>query len=148
MLANLFIVWSEFYETKIPILDEQHRGLVATINSLFYFMNECGIGEMKKDQACNVFKPTLAALEYYRDIHFLTEEFLMETTGYPRVKDHKLLHEKFRADTTRLIAKSRKTLDPHELLVLFKNWWTDHVRIADQAYESHLQAALQMPGKL
>lgn len=140
MATNLFIVWSKSYETDIPILDEQHRGLVGTINSLFYFMNE----HRKSD----AIKPTLAALEHYRDIHFSTEENLMEATDYPQINEHKLEHEKFRAETALLLAKSRKTLNPHQLLTFFKTWWIDHVRVADQAYESHLQAALKKLGKL
>jgi len=34
----LYIVWSDNNELGIPIIDEQHRAIISTINSLHYFM--------------------------------------------------------------------------------------------------------------
>ncbi len=33
---NVFIVWEDKYNVGIPIIDEQHRGIVTTINSLHF----------------------------------------------------------------------------------------------------------------
>lgn len=140
MSTNLFIVWSKSYETNIPILDEQHRSLVGTINSLYYLMNE--------HSKANIIGPTLAVLEHYSDTHFLTEEYLMEVTGYPHLKEHKEEHDKFRAKIARLGVKSAKTLDPRDLLTFFKDWWLEHVRGADHSCESHIRESLIKSGKL
>ena len=37
-MKNLYITWKNEDELGIPIIDEQHRGVVTAINSLFYFM--------------------------------------------------------------------------------------------------------------
>lgn len=39
-MKNLYITWKPEHALGIPILDEQHRAVVATINSLFYFMQQ------------------------------------------------------------------------------------------------------------
>lgn len=140
MLNTLFIVWSKDFETNIPILDEQHRGLVSTMNSLYYLM--------KEHRTANVIQPTLAAIDHYREIHFMTEEHLMEITDYPQKTEHKKQHDLFRKHAELLVAKGRKTLDPSELLEFFKGWWLDHVRVSDRAYESHFREVLQKMGKL
>ena len=36
----LYIVWNEKNNIGVPIIDEQHRGIVIAINSLYYFINE------------------------------------------------------------------------------------------------------------
>lgn len=140
MPRNLLIVWSKKFELKIPIIDEQHRGLVSTANSLFYLMR--GRHEF------NVIKPTLLALEHFKDIHFQTEEYLMDLTSYPEAKKHKKEHDIFRTRTKILFAKSRKTLDPSELLDFIKNFWLKHVCVTDRAYESHLRNVLKNKGML
>ncbi len=65
----LYIVWTEKNKVGIPIIDEQHRGIISTINSLHYFI-QTGQGEQ-------IIRPTLIMLEQYVDIHFKTEEALM-----------------------------------------------------------------------
>ena len=37
MNNNVFIVWKNSNDCGINIIDEQHRGIVSTINTLFYF---------------------------------------------------------------------------------------------------------------
>jgi hemerythrin len=66
MKNTLYIVWNEYNNLGIAVIDEQHRGIVAIINSLHYFIQE-GQGE-------DVLVPTLGMLEHYTRIHFLTEE--------------------------------------------------------------------------
>lgn len=140
MPKNLFIVWSKNFESHIPIIDEQHRGLVSTVNSLFYLMRE--------HRTFNVIIPTIAALNHFKETHFYTEEYLMELTSYPQIEEHKKEHDVFRVQTKRLFFKSKKTLDPSELLDFIKKWWLEHVRVADLAYESHLRDILRKMGTL
>ena len=37
-MHNLYIIWEEGYNLGIPIIDEQHRAIVATINTYHYFV--------------------------------------------------------------------------------------------------------------
>lgn len=38
-MHTLFIVWSDMNETGIKIIDDQHRGIVSVINSLYFYMS-------------------------------------------------------------------------------------------------------------
>ncbi len=38
MSNDLYIIWHPDNDLGIPIIDEQHRGLVSAINSLHYFI--------------------------------------------------------------------------------------------------------------
>ncbi len=62
---NIYIVWTEKNNVEVPILDELQRGIVSTINSFHYFIQE-GRGD-------EVLRPTLATLENYTTIHFSTK---------------------------------------------------------------------------
>ena len=53
-MKDIYIVWNKDNEIGIPIIDEQHRVAVGTINSLFYFM------QMKRGVAA--LRPTLSVL--------------------------------------------------------------------------------------
>lgn len=135
MQNMLFIVWSEEYEMKISIIDEQHRSLVGIINSLFYLMNN--------KLATNVFHPTLVLLEQYAHIHFLTEETLLEKTRYPRIEEHKKAHNAFRAKTQLLISQNRRTQDATNLLDFLKTWFTTHTMQVDRDFAEHVIKALK-----
>lgn len=130
----LFIKWSDLHSTNIPIIDEQHRGIVETINSLYYFM--------RNKQASEIIMSTIAKMEQYAYIHFLTEENLLKQAKYPDFETHKKLHKSFRHKSLILSAQLKKTPDAHELLSFLKQWWIDHINVIDQKYASCLHSYL------
>ena len=73
MRNTLYIVWNDDSNLGISIIDEQHRAIVSTINSLHYFI-QIGHGN-------EIIKPTMIMLEQYINIHFQTEEALMAAEG-------------------------------------------------------------------
>ena len=86
MKGLLYIVWNEKNNIGVPIIDEQHRGIVIAINSLYYFINE--------RRTNKVLQPTLTILKQYTKLHFMTEEKLMKDANYPAVEEHILIHKK------------------------------------------------------
>lgn len=135
MSANLFIVWSEVHATDIPIIDEQHRGIVGIINSLFYFM--------RKRQVSEVMIPTISILAKYAQIHFLTEVQLLEIAEYSDIVEHKKAHEFFQTKIRTISAQSRNELYSDDLLPFLKKWWIEHINGADRAYAPHVRSFLQ-----
>jgi hemerythrin len=122
----LYIVWQPSNETGIPIIDEQHRGIVSTINSLHYFIQH--------GDAAAAFEPTMDVLNHYTSLHFLAEEALMRTAGYPYLDEHAELHNKF-MNQVRSMTKYRADPDQvDELLVLLKTWWLRHINQEDRKY--------------
>ncbi len=84
-MHTLYIIWEEGYNLGIPIIDEQHRAIVTTINTYHYF-----IANGKAEASL---KPTFITLEQYTKTHFMTEENVFEQTEYPEAMSHKKLHE-------------------------------------------------------
>ncbi len=127
----LYIVWNEVNHLGIPILDEQHRGIVSTINSLHYFIQK-GMGEQ-------IVKPTLELLQLYSKIHFQTEEALMAKANYSAREKHSLLHRHLINQTAVLVREATSNLEPEAVLKFLKEWWLNHINIEDRKYASALQ---------
>ena len=126
----LYIVWSDNNKLGIPIIDEQHRGIVSTINSLHYFM-QTGHGR-------EIIKPTLITVQQYTDIHFRTEEALMTEAGYPAFDEHAKLHRELMDKTRRLSVDANRHKDPIEVLRFLKGWWLAHISKEDRKYTPFL----------
>jgi hemerythrin-like metal-binding protein len=122
----LYIVWSENSNLGIRIIDEQHRGIISTINSLYYFVL-IGYG--------NEMVPSiLAMIEQYIHIHFKTEEGLLKEAGYPAIGDHIALHKELTEKTKFLTIEARRTKDPDVVLKFLKDWWLNHINTEDRKY--------------
>ena len=126
----LYIVWTERNNTGIAIIDEQHRSIVATINSLYYFLQE-GHGP-------EISASTLVIIEQYAHIHFRTEERLMAEAGYPALNEHILMHKNLVEKSKGLSYESRLENDPGIILKLLKEWWMSHINNEDRKYIPHL----------
>ncbi|NPA29909.1 MAG: bacteriohemerythrin [Epsilonproteobacteria bacterium] len=128
MRRSLFIVWGDDDNLGIPLIDEQHRGIVAMINTLYYFMKR-GEGERELLRM-------LEMLEGFFRIHFIVEEEMMARAGYREREAHAAAH----ADFLRKLADARSALDrvndPLELLRDLKTWWVEHIRIEDRKFAS------------
>ncbi|HMK66285.1 MAG TPA: hemerythrin family protein [Thermodesulfobacteriota bacterium] len=129
-MENLYIIWSDRNQTGIPIIDEQHRGIVSTINSLHYFVQK-GRGE-------DVIAPTLIMLKQYTNIHFSTEEDLVSKSEFPNKESHFSLHETFKNEID-YIYKDKNIFDKSDVILKFlKDWWLNHINVEDKKYVSFL----------
>ena len=78
MINPLYIVWKDEFNLDIPILDEQHHAIVATINSLYFFIQEgWGLAALT---------PTLKIIKTYRPLFSAA------------VRRHPVLHRSMGAD--------------------------------------------------
>lgn len=126
MKNALYIVWQSSSESGIPILDEQHRGIVSAINSLYYFI--------QNGDAAVAFEPTMDVLNYYTKLHFLTEEALLKAAGYPDIDAHVEIHHRL-MDQVRSMAKGYADEDQvRALLEFLKEWWIGHINNEDKQY--------------
>lgn len=118
MEQSLYINLTQHHKTGCLILDEQHHGITATINSLYYFI--------QKGYGLEALKPTLKILNEYLMFHLKTEEMILEDQGL--VLDDK---EKRRlSDETkkfqRIAQEAIMHREPDLLLTFLKNWWCHH----------------------
>ena len=127
----LYIVWSDNNKIGIPIIDEQHRGIISTINSLHYFIN-AGHGD-------EIIKPTMIMLEQYVDIHFKTEEALCAEASYPDLEKHIVFHKELVKKTKKLSIDANMNKDSGMILKFLKEWWLGHITIEDRKYAPFLR---------
>lgn len=123
----LYIVWTEKNNLNIPIIDEQHRGIVSIINSLHYFIKQ-GIG-------FQALLPTIIIMEQYSVIHFEAEQMLLKKYGYADYDNHFLLHAHLRENIKSIKAQSFLNKDSDAVINFLKNWWINHINVEDKKYE-------------
>ena len=131
MYPPLFIKWQERNDTGVPIIDEQHRGIVSIINS-FYYLTEKG---MCDDALCSFISKTI---KNYSRIHFLTEERILKTAEYPALEEHIESHKSLAQETERVERDTLNDKDHRLLLEFLKKWWIEHINEEDQLYTRHL----------
>ena len=122
----LYIVWSDNNKLGIPIVDEQHRGIVSSINSLHYFI-QTGHGH-------EIIRPTMIMLEQYTDVHFKTEEALMAEANYSALEEHIVLHKELLKKTKKLSIDANRRKDSDMVLKFLKGWWLSHINKEDRKY--------------
>ncbi len=126
MKESLFIIWQEEDAMGIPLIDEQHRGIVSMINTLYYFMKR---GDAEREQ-----QRMLEMLEHFFAVHFIVEEELMEAAGYEESESHAAEHERFLEELRQLRASIEQVNEPLQLLKSLKSWWLDHIKVEDAKY--------------
>jgi hemerythrin len=77
--------WSDQYSVGVKKMDDQHRTLVGMLNKLYdAMMNHCAI---------EITEPLVKQLMQYAQTHFVDEEALMATTGFPQLNEHREQHK-------------------------------------------------------
>ncbi len=130
LVHNLFIVWKPEYDLGIPIIDEQHRGIVTTINSLFY--------AMQNKHGKKVLGSVLNMVTEYTHIHFELEEDFLRKCGFTDFEKHRELHNELKHTLSSTENKSSWESDPQKFLEFLKNWWIDHICKKDRIFRDYL----------
>lgn len=131
-MNGMYINWTEKNEFGIPIIDEQHRGLVSAVNTLYVFMRH------KKGKIA--LGPIISTFEQYIRLHFFTEEALLRLSEFPGAEDHRKSHRALLKTASQVIKESRKLEDAQQLLSFLKTWWLDHINEEDRAFAPHVVA--------
>ncbi|MDX1915836.1 MAG: hemerythrin family protein [Methylophilus sp.] len=130
MINVLYIVWKNENDLGIPIIDEQHRAIVATINSLYFFIQE-GWG-------LSALTPTLNIIKSYSGFHFKTEEGILSKIGYSNIHKHIMAQKKFSKDLDTIAHEAIDCRDPSVLLKFLKTWWIMHLEEEHREYATCL----------
>jgi hemerythrin len=122
------IEWQDDYTVGVKELDDQHRCLLNTINTL---LEEQG----DKFEAAK-FSPALSSLIYYAYTHFATEERYLLQVHFPDLKQHVLEHIDFIMKTLGLALRVESGGDETriELLRYLKEWYSSHVLGTDRHF--------------
>lgn len=132
---TLLIEWKPEYNLGIPIIDEQHRGIVTTINS-FYF-------GMQNNHGANLLRPVIGMIKEYTRIHFEIEEDFLRKYKYPGLERHHELHYDLIQELTKVGKESLLSQDPDKFMKFLRKWWIDHICEEDRLFLDYLLATLR-----
>ena len=129
------MMWNENLKVGIPLIDSQHRELCNRIDSLF---DACGKGQGKEEIV-----KTVEFLEQYTIFHFGQEEELQRKSSYPKIAEHKAMHEYFKSE----IAKLKTDIQEHGVSVatisktnyFLMNWLLNHIQKVDSELKNYIQ---------
>jgi len=126
-------LWKKSYEIKVPDVDVQHRRLVGMINELS--------DAMMLQSGQRTVPHILEKLVDYVQLHFTSEESLMEKIDYPDLEEHRQQHLEFTQKVLDFKVKHtcEKTLDTVELLNFLCDWLKMHILECDKAIGSYMR---------
>ena len=132
---NIYIAWKPEYELGIPIIDEQHRGIVTTINSLYYGIQH-NFGK-------EILAPITDMVYDYTRIHFQTEESFLEKIDFPNAEKHHELHRVLSSKLAKTERDSILNRDPYEFIDFLKSWWVNHICREDLIYRDYFLSSVE-----
>ena len=120
---SITFLWEDKYSVGNPDIDGQHKKIFAISNSISI--------DMVKEEI----NPILMELFRYTRQHFRDEEKMMKEIGYPKVDEHRILHDDL---ITKLSEVSVKSFETNQSVIDFKkfvyDWITDHILVNDMDY--------------
>jgi hemerythrin len=124
------IQWSDLFSVGIEELDFQHLKLINLINRLILVSKTNSIHS-------EIIKSILEEMTTYAQVHFKTEERLMEAYEFPDIKEHKKRHLDFQVKTMDLYEDTERTAEQSAdvLLDFLSHWLTHHILQEDMAYK-------------
>ena len=127
--------WNSALETGHPVIDSQHKELIAAINNL--------LAACQQGQAADKVGPTLDFLVSYTKRHFGEEEALQKKSNYPDYQNHLKHHETFVKTITDLSAELKKD-GPTQAAInkIIRNvgdWLVNHIQQQDTRVAAHLK---------
>lgn len=134
-----WVSWDSSYELGIPVIDEQHKQLVALCDKFHGEMlavrgNAAGPGWKA------FFSEALRETAQYASTHFSDEERVMELAQYPNIEFHKECHREFITTVSDILNSfNRVTMQTAmEFSSYLKNWVLFHIAYEDRAFQQHV----------
>ncbi len=120
--------WDEKYSVGVRIIDDQHKQLFETINSLIQILDN----NPSKQQLDEIIQKLLV----YKKNHFITEEKLFEQFNYELKDEHHARHMEFNTKLNSMLAECGEDsmLLAFKLVDFLEDWLIEHLMTEDQKY--------------
>lgn len=129
------MMWNDNLKIGVPLIDQEHRELCDRIDRL---LAACTKGKGKDE-----IMGTVEFLQSYTIQHFGDEEKLQRASTYPKVKEHKAMHEYFKGEVARLKEDIEKnganiaTISKTNYFLM--DWLLNHIRKTDSELAQYLK---------
>ncbi len=128
-------MWRDSLKIGVTLIDSEHRELCDRIDRLFA---ACSQGKGRDEIV-----KTLEFLESYTIKHFSDEEKLQRSSSYPKVAEHKAMHEFF----IKKIADLKKDIVEHGASVgvvsqtnyFLMDWLLNHIQKVDTELANYIK---------
>jgi hemerythrin-like metal-binding protein len=128
-----FLDWSADYSVGVAIFDDEHKKLIAIINSLHEAL-QTGVNNETLDQISG-------SMVEYTMMHFRHEEMYFDDWAYPEAASHIEAHSQLR----RQVFEYRKQIGGADsralaeaMLIFLRQWLIQHILVDDRAYGEFL----------
>jgi hemerythrin-like metal-binding protein len=135
-LPSRFFVWNERFELGISSVDADHQRFLSLMNDLHYALDQGESGTH--------IHSILKGLKAYATYHFIREEDLMGTTGYPGLPTHQVQHAWYLYYLEKL--EGQAATDPGlacETMRFMRDWFLNHILGIDKTFSEWLAATNQ-----
>jgi len=125
--------WKRAYAIDVPEVDSEHQTLFRLLHGL-----ERGIAGGADD---NQLQQKASELHKHLADHFIHEQRLMRTTGYPLYEWHRLRHASSRVNLRRLarhIARGDRA-SASAAIDMLGAWLKNHIRLADRMFAAYFR---------
>jgi hemerythrin len=132
-MAEKFMEWDDRLSVGIPLIDTQHKRLIAITNNLYDACRQSGA-------IYTGFVTALHETVDYVGYHFGTEDKIMRRINYPGYALHKKEHEMFVKEVLKQMHdyENEKTYAPHALVRYLKDWILSHIALTDLKLGAYL----------
>jgi hemerythrin-like metal-binding protein len=132
-LPSRFFVWKKSFELGIASIDADHQGFLELMNNLH--------AAMDRGEGFERTHATLDALRAYATYHFIREEDLMGSAGYPGLNTHRVQHAWYLYYLEKLTGQAATdSLLACETMGFMRNWFLDHILGIDKRFSDWLDA--------
>lgn len=132
MNKKLLLTWSDEKNIGIPILDEQHRGIVSLINSLSFVSS--------LHSSSYIVETNVEMIDKYIKLHGYTEEWFFQYFHYPDFEAHQGEHIRLIDKLTEL--RNESPFNPQDCAKRFMGYFISHTEKEDRKFVEFIKEAI------
>lgn len=117
--------WNESFEIGIDSIDREHHFFLDLIKEI------CEAS--KREAELSLLSQYIDQLILYARFHFFSEELFMQQLGYPRLQEHKILHQQLLGKLSDQVTLFQlKKVKMTEVLGFLIDWFKYHTLVEDK----------------
>jgi hemerythrin len=122
------LIWNHECVVGVQAMDDQHAVIMDTMNELRQLIVQGGDRKLICDH--------IDRLIAFTQMHFQSEEQLLEQRGFPGIAEHRAVHQRLLSQVQSMLERARHS-DAFEIEPFFqflRNWYSEHIEGLDRQY--------------